>query len=457
MIAPARRAAYAVLRAVSDRTLDLPAALARARDPLRDPRDRALAGEIAIGTLRWLGALDAIVTDVTGRAAHQLDPEVLDILRVSVYQLWHLERVPAAAVVNDAVELTRVARRGRASGLVNAALRRLGRGNIESRLPPRPGPEATRDERLDYLSVTLSHPRWIAARWLDRLGFEPAEAWMRFNNSAAPLTLRVNELQTNVAALQDALARHGVAATRARHAPGALTVQSGNPLATPLAAEGMFLVQDEASQLVAHMAAVRAGERVFDACASPGGKTVVMANTGGGRAAIVAADVRDRRVALLAQMLRRAGLKVPLLQADLRDGVPLAPVFDCVLVDAPCSGLGTVRRDPDIKWRRAEADLEPLAATERLLLGHAARAVRDGGRLVYATCSSEPEENEGVVEAFLAASPAFAPASPDRLAAGASWPALAPLCDRRGWLRTRPDRDGLEAFFAAVLVKAQPV
>jgi 16S rRNA (cytosine967-C5)-methyltransferase len=438
---------------MADGGLDLPAALARARDPLRDARDRALAGEIVLGTLRLRGALDAAIAVLARRSPDKLDPEVVDILRLSAYQLWQLTRVPASAVVHDAVELTRVARRGRASGLVNAALRALTRTSLDALLPPRPA-DLSGAGVLDYLSVTLSHPRWLVARWLRREGFDAAERWARFNNAAAPLTLRTNTGKTTTSALEEQLSAIGVTTERARFAPDALIVTAGNPLSSEPFERGAFIVQDEASQLVAHMAGVHTAERVLDACASPGGKTVVMANSGD-RVSLVAADVRERRVRLLRETLARTGIRARIVQADLREPLPLSPVFDCVFVDAPCSGLGTVRRDPDIKWRRVEEDLAPLAAVERRLVANAAAVVRSGGRLVYATCSSEPEENEQVVEAFLAAHPRFRPARQDELRKLTGWRFLEPLCTGRGHLRTRPHLHGLEAFFAAVVVKGR--
>jgi 16S rRNA (cytosine967-C5)-methyltransferase len=187
-----------------------------------------------------------------------------------------------------------------------------------------------------------------------------------------------------------------------------LIVTSGNPLHTPLAGTGQFVLQDEASQLVALLGAPEAGMRVLDTCASPGGKTTAMAAMAGDRAEIVAADVRGARVQLLRETVSASGAQhVRVVQADLEAGLPFGPAFDVVFVDAPCSGLGTVRRDPDIRWRRTEDDLAPLASAQLTMLRHAAEAVRSRGRLVYATCSSEPEENDGVVASFLAGNSDF--------------------------------------------------
>ena len=436
MIAPARLAAYRTLLTVANARADLASALARAREALEDDRDRALAGEIAAGTLRWQGAFDHVIATFAGRPVSRLDIEVLVILRLSIFQLLHLDRVPAAAVVDDGVELVRKAGKRSAAGFVNALLRRVSRERLRLPLPPEPTDRSDRERVLDYLAVTLSHPRWLVGRWLDRYGYEAAAAWARFNNAPAALTLRVNTLATTRDALAAALETAGVETEPTRVAPSGLIVRSGNPLLTPLAHRGLFVVQDEASQLVGEFVAARPNERVFDACASPGGKTTQMAASMGDQGFIVASDVRGRRVDLLARTVREAGTRsVRIVQADARSPLPLQnSVFDAVLLDAPCSGLGTIRRDPDIRWRRAETDLAALASMQLEMLREAAAIVKPGGRLIYATCSSEPEENAQVVEAFLAGHPAFAMA---------------------GSFDTLPFRDGLEAFFAARLVKAE--
>jgi 16S rRNA (cytosine967-C5)-methyltransferase len=443
VIAPARVAAYETILAVAGGRADLPTALARTRARLTDERDRALAGEIATGTLRWQAAFDHVIEAFAGRPCARLDPEVLAILRISIFQLLHLDRVPAAAVVNDAVELAGKAGKRSASGFVNALLRRVSRERAALPLPSAPP--------LDVLSIALSHPRWLAARWLERHGFPAAEAWARFDNSPAPLTLRVNTLRTSRQALADDLHRAGVATEPARFATHGLVVTAGNPLLTPLAHSGAFFVQDETSQLVGEIVAAAPGERILDACASPGGKTTQMAAAMGDTGTIVAADVRGRRVALLARTIAESGAsRVRIVQANARAGPPFGDVFDAVLVDAPCSGLGTIRRDPDVRWRRAEGDLPALADAQSQMLDQLSTAVRPGGRLVYSTCSSEPEENEAIVAGFLSAHPGFRRARPAHFDAR---PELASLLDPDGALKTLPFRDGLEAFYAAVLVR----
>jgi 16S rRNA (cytosine967-C5)-methyltransferase len=444
MIAPARLAAYGVLRAVhGSGHHNLASALAQARHSLPNERDRALAGEIATGTFRWRGTFDHVIAAFARRPIARLDPEVVDILRLSMFQLLHLTRVPASAVVDDAVNLTKKEGKRSAAPLVNAILRRVSRERDRLPLPVR---ETTSPEdALDYLSIALSHPRWLAARWLDRYGFEAAEAWCRFDNAPAALTLRANRLCTTPEALADRLREHGVMTHAARFAPDGLVVESGNPLLTPLAKSGHFVVQDEASQLVSLMTDVQPGDVVLDACASPGGKTTAMAAAMGDRGTIIAVDVRPRRVRLLRETVGRSGAaSVKVVQADAM-ALPLTVQFDCILIDAPCSGLGTLRRDPDIRWRQGEEGLQDNANFQVRLMSALAPSVRPGGRLVYATCSSEPEENEDVVARFLAAHPAFTVSRP------AVPPAVEPLVNEAGYLRTFPYRDGLEAFFAAAV------
>lgn len=441
MISPARAAAFDALREVASAKRDLPAALASVRPGLNDERDAALATDLVTGTLRWQNELDFLITYYAKRPIGRLDFDVLQILRLGAYQLLHLDRVPAAAAVSEAVAMTRRAKKSSAAGLVNAVLRAISRNRAHLPLPP---PEAA----IDYLEIALSHPRWLANRWCQRFGFADARKWESFNNTPAPLTIRANRLKTDADSLVKTLGDHGVGLAACRFAPDAFVVQSGNPLRTPVAGSGMFFVQDEASQLVSLLAAAQPGEAILDACASPGGKTIAMAADAGDQARIVAADVRDTRVQLLRETVRSSGARsIHLVQANLERGLPFGAAFDLVLVDAPCSGLGTLRRDPDIRWRRHESDLPRLGAAQLAMLRQAAAAVKPGGRLVYSTCSSEPEENDHVVEALLRD-----PLSPFVLVDfRGRVSALEPVLDERGMLRTSPAKHGLEAFFGVVL------
>lgn len=430
-------------------------ALERHRRTLTDPRDRALAMELVVGTLRWVASLDYILEATAGRSVGRLDSDVLRVLRLGAYQLLYLSRLPASAVVNDAVSLVKETPVRYASGLVNAVLRKIARGDVT--LPPRPlwpRPDAApidRDEALSYLSITLSHPRWLVERWLDRWGFQAAEEWAQFNNSAASLTLRAQTARISRDALREALEHHGVVTDEAPFAPDALVVISGRPHETPLWDEGLFVIQDQASQLVGTFASAQPAERILDTCAAPGGKTLQFLAAQGGRGLVVAADRRPRRLRLLSRTLRHARAPhVNIVQLDLTSGLPFQPIFDLVFADVPCSGLGTLRRDPEIKWRVLPDDLPRLAAQQKQMLEIAASGVSIGGRLVYATCSSEPEENDDVIDEFLARRRDFEAVSRDELFHDAHAGVTA-VVDEHGRFRTLPPRHQLEAFFAVCL------
>lgn len=448
MIAPARVAAYQALLTLTNGRSDLPGAIEHARATLHDDRDQALTAEIATGVQRWRGALDHLIVQFSKRPLDRLDPEIIEILRLSLYQLLHLTRVPAAAIVDDAVKLAGKAGKRSAAGLVNAVLRTASRRRRSLPFPPRPSDVTNREAVLDYLSIALSHPRWLVNRWLTRFGFESTESWLRFNNTPAPLTLRANALAITPNDLTARLAERGIVTTAARFAPAGLVVHSGNPLKSGQDLRpDWFVVQDEASQLATLLAGAAPGPLLLDTCASPGGKATAFAEAVGADGRVIACDVRARRMTLLRKTVARTGAdNVRLVRADVLQTLPFRAAFDTVVVDAPCSGLGTLRRDPDIKWRRRESELPSLASAQLRMLANAAARVARGGRLVYATCSSEPEENEQVADRFLASTAGFR-----AIDARTAHPDLPPdLVDARGHFRTAPDRHGLEAFFGAV-------
>jgi 16S rRNA (cytosine967-C5)-methyltransferase len=463
MIAPARVAALECLLALSSGGSDLGTELERARGQLADPRDRALTTDIVSGVQRWRAALDHLINGFAERPIDRLDPEVLEVLRLSAYQLLRLTRVPASAVVDDAVNLVGRSGKKSARGFVNAVLRSLSRRRGALPLPAKPSNVADREAMLAYLATTLSHPRWLVERWLDRFGFDATEQWLTYNNTSPGLTIRANTLRTTVEALQTQLASQGIPAERGRFGPDCLHLPRGDrgQLAALDRLPGLFIVQDEASQLIPLLAGPDPGRRVLDACASPGGKSTALAaaqlavrsrvhdDTHGvdRHPCLVACDLRERRVNLLRRALESAGAEhVQVVQADLLQPLPFAPVFECVVVDAPCSGLGTLRRDPDIKWRRQPSDLPVLARAQQTMLANAAAVVAPAGRLVYATCSSEPDENEDVVAAFTERH-GFV-----HVDARGAHSALDPmLFDADGALHTSPLRHGLDAFFGVVL------
>jgi 16S rRNA (cytosine967-C5)-methyltransferase len=440
-----------VLLSLDRGTTTLAVELDRARQGIADARDRALLLELTTGTLRWRNELDRLLVQASRRPIDRIDGRARAVLRVGAYQLRHL-RGPPHAVVHESVNAVRALGAPGAAGFVNAVLRTLQGRGAALELPRRPEPGDSEARQLAYLSITLSHPEWLVRRWLHRYGLEATERWCRFNNEAPAITVR-SAGSVEPAALLERLRREGIDARPAPFVADALRLLPGSLGRISADLRRELRVQDEASQLVARFAAVQPGERVLDVCAAPGGKTLVLASdltaAGGPRASLlVAADRRLNRVSLLARTIHEAGRQIPILAMNALMPFPFGATFDCVLLDVPCSGLGTLRRDPDLKWTRSEEDLPRFAVEEKRMLRMAADVVRPGGRLVYATCSSEPDENREVVDAFLAEDARYSMHVPP--APCSRWSGL---IDERGCLATEPVRHELEAFFAAVLVR----
>lgn len=434
-----RRLAADVLLAVDDGQWS-DEALARALDAARlGDADRALATRLVYGTLARRRSVDYTIEAWAARPLAKIDPVVLTALRLGLFQMEFLDRVPDHAAVMTSVEL--VARRAAsAKGFVNALLRRAQR---EGLVPPPDSPDIT------HLGVMNSHPDWLVEMWVDELGRDEAEALMEANNEAAPTCYRA--LDDRDAALK-ALAVVGIDAEAGRHAASSIVI------AGPVhRLDGLAVVQGEASQLVVEMLDPQPGERVLDACASPGGKTAAIAARvirGPLQISEKSVPVPDLVVACDPAPRAAERVRASLANAGITEGVTFhecavenlaagAGTFDAVLADAPCSGLGTLRQHPEIRWRRTPADLEDLAGRQRAILAAAARLVKPGGRLVYSTCTIARIENDDVVDSFLADHPEFSRTARSRLPAG-----VAALCDEDGTLRTFPHRDGIDGFFA---------
>ncbi|MBI2217522.1 MAG: 16S rRNA (cytosine(967)-C(5))-methyltransferase RsmB [Candidatus Rokubacteria bacterium] len=433
--APARVVAARVLERVErDRAyadVALEHELARRRLP---ERDAALATEIVLGTLRWQRYLDWILVPHSRRAIEAVDPHARVVLRLTAYQLRFLERIPAFAAVSDAVTLVRQRDKPGVDGFVNAVLRSFTRHRVERALPA---------DRVEALALRLSHPSWIAARWIHRYGAEAGEALMRAMNERPPLTVRANTLRTTREALAERLRRdHGLVAKPTRYAADGLQVSHGGaPSSWRAFADGELAVQDEASMLVSMLVAARPGETVADACAAPGTKTTHLGQLMENRGRLLAFDREPARLARVREAVTRLGVTiVETLDGPVESRAPdFAGLCDAVLVDAPCSNLGVLRRNPEVKWRRTPEDLPANAERQRVILSAAAQMVKAGGRLVYATCSLEPEENDDVARAFRETHAEFAV---DRLA-----DVPVPI-DDGGFLRCLPYVHGTDGFTA---------
>ena len=431
-VSPARLAAFEILLRVEAGAYA--SVLLAFREEELKPQDRALCHELVMGVPRRQLWLDRLIEHYANRKVAELDVAVRVVLRLGLYQLRFLSRVPASAAVNESVNLVHFARLRSAGGLVNAVLRRATR-------EPEVDPTSSIDDPIERVAVATSHPPWLIERWTKAFGAEETEAFARANNEPAPVAFRVVNNRAQEADVCGRLRQSGAELVPSRIARGAWRVTGAVSLLAALAAEGEVYIQDEASQLVAAVLDVRPGQRVLDLCAAPGSKTTQIADcTADAAAMIVASDLHEHRLRTVVSTAKIHGLRdIHCLALDGLQSLPLQESsFDRVLVDAPCSGTGTLRRNPEIRWRISPADIKDLAGRQKQLLFNAAHAVRPGGRLIYSTCSVEPDENEDVVQTFLENNETF------RLG---RLPLDSSLITSPGAARTWPHREGTDGFF----------
>ncbi|MBA2704367.1 MAG: 16S rRNA (cytosine(967)-C(5))-methyltransferase RsmB [Blastocatellia bacterium] len=393
-ISPARLAAFEILLRVADGAYA--SILLAQKEPELEPRDRALCHELVMGVLRWQLWLDRLAEYFTKRPTSDLDVAIRLILRLGLYQLRFLSRVPASAIVNESVNLVHRARLRSAGALVNAVLRRAAR---ELDVDPAQGIA----DPLERLAVTTSHPAWLIERWTRAFGIEETGAFARANNQPAPTAFRVVTQRASENEVITQLRASGAVLEPSRMASHAWRISQNGRLFSELVAGGEIYVQDEASQMVAQILGAGIGDRVLDLCAAPGSKTTQIADEMSGSGIVVASDVHAHRLRNVRDTAKSHTLSnIHCLVLNGLEPLPLRQnFFDRVLVDAPCSGTGTFRRNPEIRWRISADDIDDLSSRQRQLLRNAARVVKPRGRLVYSTCSVEPEENEAVVQTFL--------------------------------------------------------
>lgn len=421
------------------------------REAPLDQKERSLFTELVYGTLRWRKTVDWVLAPLVRAGLEELTPWIRNLLRLSAYQLLFLDRIPPSAAGSEAVKLAyRYGHRG-VAGLVNGVLRSLSRQGREWQ------PPHAEEDPVAHLAVRCSHPEWMVERWLTRYGFAGAEALCLSNNQPAPFWVRANTLKQPPAELAGELRSCGVEVEPSRLAEEGLKLDGDvNFAALPAHREGRFYIQDESSMLAARALAPRPGMRVVDACAGPGGKTTHIAQLMEDVGEIRAFDVHEHKLSLVNVNCRRLG--VTCVTTELKDAVtlpgPLAGWADRVLVDAPCSGLGVLRRRPDLRWRKDPAEIAQLSQLQRSILQAAARCLKPGGVLVYSTCTLEPEENEEVVEwAVRHAGLRLDDLSPHLDAPG--WTEEDRRLLRRGYLTLLPHVHGTDGFFIARLRREQ--
>jgi len=411
-------------------------------------RDRALFNQLVYGVLRWRLRLDAVIGAHASRSLNKITPTVRNILRLGLFQIRFLDRIPASAAVNTTVALAKTHRASKAAGFVNAVLRSALRD------PDRDGiPDAAADP-AGHLSISQSMPRWLVARWINRLGPDAAASLCESVNAIPPTVLRCNSLRGSLTELVGALAPDAERAEPLTAVPGALQLFRPRCAIHRMQAftEGRFSVQDGAAQLISLLLGPRPGETVLDACAGLGGKTTHLAQLMENRGRVVALDHVSAKLTRLGKEARRLGITiVETLRADLNRTIePFdLPRFDRVLLDAPCSGLGVLRRNPDAKWSSFKKDITGFGRRQVRFLDRLAPLVKKEGTLVFAVCSMEPEENESVVKQFLKKHPNFAIIA-NRAIAEKS---VIPFMETDGFFRTVPHLHHMDGFFAARLTR----
>ncbi len=455
MISPARKVAYEVLRRVEAEGAYASDVLHAELGARVKAEDAGLATELVMGVLRWRRLLDFLLERQLKKPVAKLDLPVALALRIGLYQLRFLERVPARAAVNESVELVKSARKTSAATLVNAVLRRAAN---EARMPaekfvPRDAPLAGR------LGILHSHPTWLVERWLARMGEQRTIALLEANNHTPRLTCALHDLKRREEIFA-ALQRAGLQIEPGKILQSAFTVSGGSPTRTDSFRSGAISIQDEASQTVPLLLEVQTKDRVLDLCAAPGGKTPPLVRAAGPDGLVIAADRHAHRLRAMREQFKRLTLtQVRLVELDAASPLPFGKFFNRILVDAPCSGTGTLARHPEIRWRLQPEQLAEFHALQTALLKSALERLVPGGRLVYSTCSMEPEENEQVVEEALRNISGFALNAGSEMSHGLKDNLVpgsesANLFDRGGFFRTTPGPLETDGFFAAIISRS---
>ena len=412
------------------------------KNDLSGTPDGRLLTHLVYGVLRFRGHLDWILTKFYRGDFEKLDEGIKNVLRLGIYQLKFSDRLPDFAVVNEAVKIAKILKPDK-SALVNAVLRNYLRRGEKLPFP------SLKQNPVEYVAAFHSHPLWLVKKWIKIFGPEETMALCSANNELPPLTLRVNTLKISRKDLMQKLTAAGFTPEETKFSPDGLILNtSANPIQkTDFFENGFLRIQDEAAQLISYLINPQGAESILDACAGAGGKATHLAAFLKNKGLIVAVDRNSERINELKQEAARLGIDIIETQpADLSIGLPdsLKEKFDRVLVDAPCSGLGTLRRNPEIKWRMAEKDLHSFSAAQKIILQNTAKAVKKGGFLIYCTCSLLPEENENIIDDFLKLNKNFSLCHPPAT--------INPrLLDKRCFYRTYPHKHNMDGFFGAIL------
>ena len=431
----------------TDNTLDPVMDKIFSKYPEAQRRDKALLFAITYGVLRWRKRLDWVIKAYSKTKINKIDPKIRNILRIGLFQVMYLDRIPVSAAVNTAVEMAKAGNAPWVVAYVNGVLRNAAKGYTSVPLPDQ-------TDTCKFLATSHSFPEWLVKRWLNRFGFDETENLCTALNSEPDITLRTNVLKTNKKDLLKALSKTCGQVEETRYSPDGILINSPQIPISEMEPymEGGFAVQDEAAQAVGYLLNPKPGETVLDACCGLGGKTGHLAQLMKNKGRLVAVDKNDKKLSALKDEMHRMGITIAapmnhdFLQKNKKTNFPH---FDKILLDAPCSGLGVIRRNPDTKWRMKPERIKPLGKRQQTLLNQCADILKPGGVMVYVVCSMEPEENERVIHSFLGGNKEFSVEKPNLL-----WPDwISGLVDKDGFLRTLPHKHQMDGFFAVRLKK----
>jgi 16S rRNA (cytosine967-C5)-methyltransferase len=417
--------------------------------PHLEERDRAFISQLVQGALRWRARLDWVIRQTSDFSLKKISLPVLNLLRLALYQILFLDRVPESAAVNEAVKQAKKRHPPYVVSFVNAVLRKASRNKNQVSFPDR------RKNPVEYLSVFYSYPEWLVRKWIREWGVDFAEALLEAQNRIPALTVRFNSLKVKRNDLMHRLDKEsGIKGKATPYSPQGIRLENfrGRVDQSRAFKDGLFQVQDEAAQLTSLLVSPLAGERVLDLCAGYGGKTTHLAELMEDKGQVIALDMNRTRLVSLAANAARLGIKSAVAVAADASG-ELSSLFrvrfDRIVVDAPCSGLGVISRHPDGKWNKKEEDIPRLAQLQKAILTRGCSLLRRAGLLLYVTCTLSREENEEVVEACLAGNKTMVLVDlKDRAPLWAR-----DLIDDRGFLRTFPHLHGMDGFFGALLRK----
>lgn len=410
-----------------------------------DQRDENLIRELVYGVLENKLYIDYIVSKASKVKLKKIHPNILEILRIGIYQICFMDKIPERAAVNESVNLAKKYGHKGTIGYVNGVLRSISRDkekymNIDNM------------DNINYISIKYSHPKYLVRRWMEEFGLEFTEELCKENNKRPFLNIRVNTLKINKNDLQDVLLKQGIATREGKYADDCLIVDNPNGItALDEFKKGLFTIQDESSMLVSQIMNPKDGSKAIDVCSAPGGKATHMAQIMNNNGLIISRDVHNHKIELIEDNAKRLGINI--IKTQLYDALVkdenLISKFDYCLLDAPCSGLGLIRRKPEIKWNRKEEDIKALAILQLKIIENAKDYVKPGGVLVYSTCTIEKEENINLVETFLNKNPDFKLVNiQDRLKNKDGLNTL-----NQGYIQLYPHIHGTDGFFIAKMIR----